>query len=70
MATFVLVHGGGHGGWCYQKVARLLQARGHIVYAPSLGGPGGEDFAMGAQLVTQVSAVVATIVVAGAPKAE
>jgi pimeloyl-ACP methyl ester carboxylesterase len=40
MAIFVLVHGGGHGGWCYQKVARLLQARGHIVYAPSLPGMG------------------------------
>lgn len=40
MATFVLVHGGGHGGWCYQLVARLLQARGHIVYAPSLPGMG------------------------------
>jgi hypothetical protein len=22
MATFVLVRGGGHGGWCDQKVAR------------------------------------------------
>ena len=33
-----------------------------IVYAPSLGGPGGEDFAIGPQLVTQVSAVGATIV--------
>ena len=40
MATFVLVHGGGHGGWCYQKVARLLQAKGHVVYAPSLPGMG------------------------------
>ncbi len=40
MATFVLVHGGGHGGWCYQKVARLLQAEGHLVYAPSLPGMG------------------------------
>ena len=27
MATYVLVHGGGHGGWCYQKVARLLRGR-------------------------------------------
>ncbi|MBU7580565.1 MAG: ammonium transporter [Porphyrobacter sp.] len=34
-----------------------------IVYSPALGGPGGDDFAMGAQLVTQVTAVVATIVV-------
>lgn len=40
MATFVLVHGGGHGGWCYQPVARRLQAKGHIVYAPSLSGMG------------------------------
>lgn len=38
MANFVLIHGGGHGGWCYQPVARLLQKAGHIVYAPSLTG--------------------------------
>ena len=40
MATFVLVHGGGHGGWCYRKVARLLRAEGHEVHAPSLSGLG------------------------------
>ena len=40
MSTFVLVHGGGHGGWCYQPVARLLQRQGHVVYAPSLTGLG------------------------------
>jgi pimeloyl-ACP methyl ester carboxylesterase len=40
MATFVLVHGGGHGGWCYQKVARLLRAAGHVVYTPTLTGCG------------------------------
>jgi Amt family ammonium transporter len=33
-----------------------------IVYAPGLGGPGGDDFAIGPQLVTQISAVAATIV--------
>jgi pimeloyl-ACP methyl ester carboxylesterase len=38
MATFVLVHGGGHGGWCYAKVKRLLEANGHEVFAPSLTG--------------------------------
>jgi pimeloyl-ACP methyl ester carboxylesterase len=38
MATYVLVHDGGHGGWCYQPVAKLLQARGHQVYAPTLTG--------------------------------
>ncbi len=38
MATFVLVHGGWHGGWCWQKVLPFLEAAGHEVYAPTLTG--------------------------------
>jgi pimeloyl-ACP methyl ester carboxylesterase len=38
MASFVLVHGGGHGGWCYARVKRLLEGEGHEVFAPSLTG--------------------------------
>ena len=38
MATYVLVHGGGHGGWCYKKVKRRLEAAGHEVFAPTLAG--------------------------------
>jgi pimeloyl-ACP methyl ester carboxylesterase len=38
MATFVLVHGGGHGGWCYKKVKPILEEAGHEVFAPSLTG--------------------------------
>jgi pimeloyl-ACP methyl ester carboxylesterase len=38
MATYVLVHGGGHGGWCYDRLAPLLRAKGHEVYAPTLTG--------------------------------
>ena len=38
MATYILVHGGGHGGWCYQKVRRLLLEEGHEVFAPTLTG--------------------------------
>jgi pimeloyl-ACP methyl ester carboxylesterase len=40
MATYVLVHGGGHGGWCYERVARLLRDAGHDVYTPTLTGLG------------------------------
>ena len=40
MAVFVLVHGGGHGGWCYDKVAKRLRHAGHDVLAPSLPGCG------------------------------
>lgn len=38
MATYVLVHGGWHGGWCWASVAERLRAEGHRVYAPSLTG--------------------------------
>jgi pimeloyl-ACP methyl ester carboxylesterase len=36
--TYVLVHGGGYGGWAWKPVARLLRAAGHDVYAPTLSG--------------------------------
>ena len=38
MATLVLVHGGSHGGWCWQPLARLLRRAGHEVHAPTLTG--------------------------------
>jgi pimeloyl-ACP methyl ester carboxylesterase len=47
VATFVLVHGGAHGGWCYQKVARLLRAAGHDVYTPTLTGLGERSHLVG-----------------------
>ena len=40
MTTFVLVHGGGHGGWCWRPCANALRSRGHEVYAPTLTGFG------------------------------
>src|SRR5690242_8550596 len=40
MAVFVLVHGGAHGGWCFQPLARVLRDRGHRVYTPTLTGLG------------------------------
>ncbi len=40
MGTFVLVHGGGHGGWCWQRTAPLLRADGHEVHTPTLTGFG------------------------------
>ena len=40
MSSYVLVHGGGHGGWCYQRVARILRSHGHEVHAPTLTGLG------------------------------
>jgi pimeloyl-ACP methyl ester carboxylesterase len=40
MATYVLVHGSGTGGWIYRPVAKILRAAGHDVYTPTLTGMG------------------------------
>jgi hypothetical protein len=50
MATYVLVHGGGHGGWCYQRVARMLRSAGHEVYAPSMTGLAERSHLLGTHL--------------------
>src|SRR5688572_27005781 len=38
--TYILVHGAFHGGWCWQRVARLLRAEGHVVHTPTQTGLG------------------------------
>jgi pimeloyl-ACP methyl ester carboxylesterase len=40
MATYVLVHGLWHGGWCWRRVAPLLREAGHEVFTPTLTGLG------------------------------
>jgi pimeloyl-ACP methyl ester carboxylesterase len=40
MTTFVLVHGGGHGGWCWKWTAAALRRDGHEVHPPTLTGFG------------------------------
>ena len=50
MATYVLVHGGGHGGWCYQPVAQRIRAKGHDVYTPTLTGLGEREHLLGPQV--------------------
>src|SRR5262249_21851214 len=40
MASFVLVHGAWHGGWCWLRVARLLRDAAHEGYTPTLTGLG------------------------------
>jgi pimeloyl-ACP methyl ester carboxylesterase len=59
-ATYVLVHGGGHGGWCYQFVADLLRAQGHSVYTPSLTGMAEHEHLLNPSidLDTQIAGVV------------
>lgn len=48
MASFVLIHGSWHGGWCFDPVRQRLEAAGHRVIAPDLPGMGGDEAAMAA----------------------
>jgi pimeloyl-ACP methyl ester carboxylesterase len=40
--NFVLVHGGWHGAWCWDKLSPLLRAQGHQVTAVDLPGHGAD----------------------------
>jgi pimeloyl-ACP methyl ester carboxylesterase len=42
MATFVMIHGAWHGGWCFDTLKPLLEAEGHHLIAPDLPGMGGD----------------------------
>jgi pimeloyl-ACP methyl ester carboxylesterase len=57
VATFVLVHGAFHGGWCWYKLAALLERSGHHVVAPDLPGHG-RNPASGVTLDSYVDFVV------------
>ncbi|MHB8575468.1 MAG: alpha/beta fold hydrolase [Dehalococcoidia bacterium] len=63
MATFVLVHGGWHGAWCWQRVTPLLRQAGHTVIAPDLPGHGADTTPLSAhpweQYVPRIGAILA-----------
>ena len=63
MATFVLVHGGGHGGWCWQRLARMLREAGHEGHCPTLTGCGDRAHLLrpGIDLETHIADVVALL---------
>lgn len=42
MAHYILVHGGLHGGWCWERMVESLGALGHRVDAPDLPGMGAD----------------------------
>ena len=43
MSTYVLVHGSGHGSWCWGLLTPLLQGYGHQTIAVDLPGNGHDD---------------------------
>ena len=73
MASFLLIHGAWHGGWCFDRLVPLLEARGHVVAAPTLPGMGGDADAIAAVtlerwadfVVGQASALPAPVILVG-----
>jgi pimeloyl-ACP methyl ester carboxylesterase len=63
MATFVLVHGAWHGGWCWRRVMDILTIHGHRVFAPSLTGVGDRAhlFSKDVSLQTHIDDIVSLV---------
>ncbi len=53
MKTFVLIHGGHHGGWAWRSVARDLRSAGHEVITPTLTGLGDRAHLMSESVTVQ-----------------
>ena len=69
MATFVLVHGVWHGGWCWNRVIPLLETAGHRAFGPSLTGLGERADLLSPEvgLSTHIHDIVALIVIESVP---
>src|SRR5262252_3582649 len=63
MATFLLVHGAWHGGWCWRRVSDLLEKQGHKVFAPTMTGLGERSHLLDARinLATHIADIVNVI---------
>jgi pimeloyl-ACP methyl ester carboxylesterase len=60
-ATFILIHGAWHGGWCFDPLRPLLTAAGHEVIAPDLPGMGGDEATLAAITLEGWGAFVADL---------
>jgi pimeloyl-ACP methyl ester carboxylesterase len=61
MATFVMVHGAWHGGWCFDTLRPLLEEKGHQIVAPDLPGMGGDEATLAAVTLAGWTEFIATI---------
>jgi pimeloyl-ACP methyl ester carboxylesterase len=70
VATFVVVHGQGSGGWLWDLVSDRLGDAGHAVYAPTLVGVGERASEGGpdTNLTAHVDQIVSLIQEQGAPR--
>lgn len=73
MASFLMIHGAWHGGWCFERLRMPLEARGHAMAAPDLPGMGGDARALAAATldrwadfaIAQASALPGPVILCG-----
>jgi pimeloyl-ACP methyl ester carboxylesterase len=73
MATYVLVHGAWHGGWCWHRIVARLERAGHRVLAPDLAAMGRDRTPVGSitlahwvrQMVAQIEAEPDPVILVG-----
>lgn len=61
MATFLMIHGAWHGGWCFEPLRPLLEQRGHELIAPTLPGMDGGEVPLSAVTLELWAGFVADI---------
>ncbi|MBK5263911.1 MAG: alpha/beta fold hydrolase [Alphaproteobacteria bacterium] len=61
MATFLMIHGAWHSGWCFDSVRALLEVDGHKVIAPTLPGIGENAKELAAVTLAKWAAYVADL---------
>src|SRR5690606_26466698 len=63
MATYILVHGGGMGGWVWKYIAAPLRSAGHIVHTPTLTGFGDRHHLISCDIDTAVHLTNITLII-------
>ena len=60
MTTFVMMHGGGMGGWTWKFTREILEGKGHRVYTPTFTGFGEREHLIGRNIgnATHVTDIV------------
>ncbi|MGE3930979.1 MAG: alpha/beta fold hydrolase, partial [Hyphomonadaceae bacterium] len=68
MASFILIHGSWHAGWCWHRPLQRLRARGHDAVAPDMPGRGRDKHPItGPTLADYVTAVTRELDARDAP---
>lgn len=62
MASFILVPGAWHGGWCFERLRPFLESAGHEVIAVDLPGMGADDATIATVTLAQWADHVAGLV--------